>query len=159
MRTLIDTLETSFQAVEKRSLSILRELNDEVLYLRPPWSSEDRPAPSSGELIVRSAAAMEQVFGGITTRLWDDPFEWTLPEELKGCTDVEAYLGECSENRRKAFLFFKDDKELFSRIPAPERLRPVIDVLMEALVRASRLQGRAFASVKATLKCRNTGQP
>ena len=29
-----------------------------------------------------SAGTIEQTFGGITANLWDDPFEWTLPETL-----------------------------------------------------------------------------
>jgi hypothetical protein len=33
---------------------------------------------SCGEQVLRSAAIVEQSFGGLTANLWDDPFEWTL---------------------------------------------------------------------------------
>ncbi len=154
MRVLIERLEASFELLENRSLRLVGELTDEILYLCPPSSAGHRLTASSGEMLVRSAAAMEQVFGGITTRLWDDPFEWTLPEELRACADVENYLKQCADTRRKAFLFFKDDKELFTQIPAPDRLRPVIEVLLEALVRSSHLQGRAFAAAQFFLNVR-----
>ncbi|HMQ03465.1 MAG TPA: hypothetical protein PKD26_06080 [Pyrinomonadaceae bacterium] len=150
-RFLIQALEASFQGVEGRSLSLVRDLTDELLYKRPSGGDIGATA-SCGEYLVRSAAAIEQVFGGITVRLWDDPFEWTLPEELVGCAEVEDYLRQCSETRRRGFLFFADDKELFRQIPAPDRLRPVIDVLLEALVRASHLQGRAFALTQYLIK-------
>ena len=45
-----------------------------------------------GEHIVRSAGAVEQTFDGITANLWDDPFEWTLPENLATPREVARVL-------------------------------------------------------------------
>jgi hypothetical protein len=52
---------------------------------RPGHSySETRQQLSpAAEQILRSARIVEQVSGGITANLWDDPFEWTLPETFK----------------------------------------------------------------------------
>ena len=69
--------------------------------------------------ILRSAAAVEQTFGGITTRLWDDPFEWTLPEALSTNELILNYLNETEETRRKCFAFFASDEDLRREIPAP----------------------------------------
>ena len=49
--------------------------------------------------LLRSAAAVEQTFGGITTRLWDDPFEWTLPEKLSSTDLLIGYLNEVEQTR------------------------------------------------------------
>lgn len=100
---------------------------------------------SFGEYILRSAGAVEQTFGGITTRLWDDPFEWTLPEELSTPTAVTEYLDEVERTRLTGFGFFTSDGDLRKQIPAPEKLRSIFDLLLETLARAEHYQGRAFA--------------
>lgn len=100
---------------------------------------------SVGELILRSAASVEQTFGGITTRLWDDPFEWTLPEKLSTRLLVNDYLDEVESTRSNAFKFFSWDTELTKQIPAPEKLRTLADILLETVARAEHYQGRAFA--------------
>lgn len=100
---------------------------------------------STGEYILRSAAAVEQTFGGITTRLWDDPFEWTLPEELVSAERVKQYLDEVETTRRQGIKFFRSDSELMQQIPAPESLRSIFDILLNTIARAEHYQGRAFA--------------
>ena len=100
---------------------------------------------SCGEYLLRSAAAVEQTFGGITTRLWDDPFEWTLPEKLSTPADVADYLREVEATRVAAFKFFKSDEDLKKQIPAPENLRSIFDLLLDTMSRAEHYQGRAFA--------------
>jgi|SRR6185369_4354213 hypothetical protein len=88
---------------------------------------------------------VEKTFGGITTRLWDDPFEWTLPEALSTTENVLGYLSEVEATRIAGFGFFKSDEDLSRRIPAPEVLRTLFDILLETLARAEHFQGRAFA--------------
>ncbi len=87
---------------------------------------------------------VERAFNGITTRLWDDPFEWTLPEKLADKTGVAAYLDDVETTRKKGFAFIASDAELIREIPAPERLTPLIEILLDALGRASHYQGRAY---------------
>jgi hypothetical protein len=101
-----------------------------------------------GESVLRSAAIVEQTFDGITTNLWDDPFEWTLPETLSTPKLVVQYLFEVEETRERAFASFAQDGDL-SRIvvvPSGER-RTLISLLLETLVRATEYQGRAHAAL------------
>jgi len=88
---------------------------------------------------------VEKTFGGITTRLWDDPFEWTLPEELSTKEAVLGYLSEVEATRLKGLSFLKSDDDLFRRIPAPASLRSIFDILLETIAQAEHYQGRAFA--------------
>ena len=100
---------------------------------------------SCGEYILRSAAMVEKTFGGVTTRLWDDPFEWTLPEKLSDRGSVLNYLDEVEATRKKGFAFFNSDDDLKREIPAPEKLRAIFDILLETAALADHFQGRAFA--------------
>lgn len=56
---------------------------------------------SVGEYIIRSASVVEQAFGGITTRLWDDPYEWTLPEKLATSELIGQYLDDVDASRKR----------------------------------------------------------
>ncbi len=100
---------------------------------------------SCGEYVLRSAGAVEQAFGGIMTKLWDDPFEWTLPEELSGGAKITEYLSEVEETRRRGFAFFNSDDDLRREMPAPEKLKSIAEILIETIARAEHFQGRAFS--------------
>lgn len=100
---------------------------------------------SCGEYVLRSAGAVEQSFGGITTRLWDDPFEWTLPEELSTTELINGYLAEVEQTRRKGFSLLKSDEDLRKEMPAPEKLKTIFQILLETIARAEHFQGRACA--------------
>jgi hypothetical protein len=54
-------------------------------------------------------------------------------------------LNETDETRRKGFAFFQSDADLQREIPAPERLKPIFQILLETTARAEHFQGRAFA--------------
>lgn len=124
----------------------LRALTNSV---PPALLYEHPPQVSIGENILRSAAVVEQVCGGLTVNLWDDPFEWTLPETLPDAGRIGSYLDEVHESRRRAFDSFADDKALskYVAVPSGER-RPLVSILLEALTRAADYRGRAFATVK-----------
>ena len=98
-----------------------------------------------GEYILRSAAAVEQTFGGITRRLWDDPFEWTLSETLSTVALISEYLDEVDTARSAGFAFLADDKSLQKSLPAPVEIKPIAQVLTDTLLRAEHFQGRAYA--------------
>lgn len=100
---------------------------------------------SCGEYILRSAAAVEQTFGGITTKLWDDPFEWTLPEKLSSIAAMVEYLNDVEETRQRGFAFFTSDTDLLKQMPAPEKVKPIAQILLETVSRSRHFQGRAFA--------------
>lgn len=93
--------------------------------------------------LVRSAAAIEQLCGGLTANLWDDPFEWTLPETLANPDQVVDYLDEVDLARQRAFSSF-DDAALTKLISVPSgESQLLISLLLETLVKAGELRGRA----------------
>jgi hypothetical protein len=102
-----------------------------------------------GENLLRSAAALEQAFGGLTANLWDDPFEWTLPETLSTTELVNEYLSEVDAARQRAFRSIAGDRELTKNILGPwEEPRSLFAVLVETLIKASDYHGRAVATLK-----------
>src|SRR5712692_2260470 len=103
MGKLIADLDRQFSQLHQESRDLIQAISPELLYRRPSGGSAWSPAQSCGEQILRSAAAVEQAFGGITANLWDDPFEWTLPETLATRELIIEYLGEVEETRRRAF--------------------------------------------------------
>lgn len=145
MGTILDSFERRFALLHARSKSLLDTIGDADLYRRPRELNQSMAMFSCGEYLLRSAAAVEQTFGGITTRLWDDPFEWTLPEKLSSTDLLIGYLNEVEQTRTAAFKFFKSDDDLNRRIPAPENLRSIFDLLLDTVARSEHYQGRAFA--------------
>ena len=142
---MLHAFEKRFVALDKRSIELLHLIDDSDLFRKPRELDRTMTMFSCGEYILRSAAAIEQTCGGITTRLWDDPFEWTLPEELSTRDKVANYLREVETARRSAFQFLKSDDDLQREIPAPATLRPIFDLLLETVARSEHYQGRAFA--------------
>jgi len=94
--------------------------------------------------LVRSAAAIEQMCGGLTANLWDDPFEWTLPETLSSANRITEYLNEVDTGRQIAFAAIVGDSALLKYIAAPSgEPQLLISLLLETLVKASDYRGRA----------------
>jgi len=90
------------------------------------------------EKILRSAAIIEQMCGGLTANLWDDPFEWTLPETLSNVDRVIEYLDEVDVARQRAFHSI-DDAALSKYIAVPSgEERVLISVLVETLVKSKK---------------------
>lgn len=145
MHTLIDSFDRQFRLLDARSREIVGKTPSEKLYWQPRERDALFPVNSCGEYILRSAGAVEQTFGGITTRLWDDPFEWTLPEELSTSDLVLNYLSEVEETRQRGFSLFQSDADLSREIPAPEKLKTIFALLLETVARAENFQGRAIA--------------
>jgi hypothetical protein len=147
MKTLINSFDRQFSRLHKRSCALVGKIPPEKLYWQPPQrvSNQSFAAFSCGEYVLRSAGKIEQTFGGITTKLWDDPFEWTLPEELSTNEKVLEYLAEVEETREKGFAFLASDEDLHREIPAPEKLQTIFAILLETLALAEHFQGRAVA--------------
>jgi len=145
MNVLLESFDRRFTDIDRRSRELLEKLSTADLYRRPREIEHSMAAFSCGEFLLRSAAAVEQTFGGITTRLWDDPFEWTLPEKLSTTELVTGYLNEVEATRSSGFKFFKSDDDLRKQIPAPENLRTIFDLMLETIARAEHYQGRSFA--------------
>jgi hypothetical protein len=146
------SLDAQFAGLHARSIALVRAVPDERLYWQPRGPRAATTAPpifSCGEHLLRGAAAVEQTFGGINASLWDDPFEWTLPEALPTPRLVEEYLGEAEATRRRGFDSVGGDLELSKEIAVPAGgTRTLFDLMLETLARASHHQGGAFATFR-----------
>ncbi len=145
MKVILSSLESQFAALDRRARELIAIIPEDSLFSRPRAIPHSMAMFSCGEYLLRSAAMVEKTFGGITTRLWDDPFEWTLPEELSDTASVIRYLDEVEQTRRHGFGFFDSDADLVKELPSPEKIRPLIEVLLETIATAEHYQGRAFA--------------
>ena len=143
MNKLIECLDREFVQLHRGSRELIGRVSPELLYRKPPSRSNVRL--SGGEHILRSAASVEQTFGGITSNLWDDPFEWTLPETLPTANKVARYLDEVDATRKHGFELFKSDADLLEEIMAPAGSTRILPLLLDTLVRAVHHQGRATA--------------
>lgn len=148
MKTFIDSFDKQFLQINSRSGELVRKIPDEKLYWQPREKDALFPINSCGEYVLRSAGAVEQTFGGLTVKLWDDPFEWTLPEQLSSGDLITEYLREVEETRRKGFALLQKDEDLHRELPAPEKLKTIFALLLETVARAEHFQGRAFAVFK-----------
>ena len=145
MDLVLSALNKRFLSLDHNSRQLLEKIDERDLYRRPRDLKREMTPFSCGEYILRSAAMVEKAFGGITTRLWDDPFEWTLREKLSTKESIFNYLDETEATRKRGFRFFASDADLSREIPAPEKLTSIAEVLLQALSMAEHFQGRAFA--------------
>src|SRR3954471_16222595 len=153
MMRIVRGLDEQFARLHERSVRLVQAVPFEKLYWQPPRTEAARvptfPIYSCGEHLLRSAAAVEQTFGGIAVNLWDDPFEWTLPEALPTPEDVARYLEEAEATRRRAFEFLRSDEDLSKEIAVPAgEMRPLFPLAVETRGRAAHHQGRACATFR-----------
>ena len=142
---VLSSLDGEFARLHGRSVALVRAVPPDQLY-RQPEGAGGLLLDSCGEHLLRSAAGVEQTFGGLTASLWDDPFEWTLPETLSTPALVEEYLDEEEATRRRGFALVNTDAELAKEIAVPSGgTKPLAALFFETLARAAHHQGRAFA--------------
>ncbi len=148
MSQLLPALAAQFAALHARSLALVDLVPPDTLYWQPR-ATRVFPVYSCGEYILRAAACVEQTFGGITANLWDDPFEWTLPEALPTPTHVAAYLMEVEATRLRGCALLHTDDELRQEIAVPSgEMQTLSALLLDTLARATHYQGRAFATFR-----------
>lgn len=141
-RDIVNHLEREFASLINSLENLVRSIPLDLLYRTPP-------PVSIGENILRSAAVIEQTCGGLTANLWDDPFEWTLPEMLSTADRIVEYLSEVDVARQRAFASIIDDSALTKNISVPSgESRLLVSLLVETLVTASGYRGRAVATSK-----------
>jgi len=136
-----DTERQIVQHLESEFSELIKSLKDLV-----------RSVPTEYVYILRSAAVVEQTCGGLTSNLWDDPFEWTLPETLSNPDRIVEYLSEVDATRQRAFSSIQDDSALTKFISAPCGERLLISLLLETLVRAAEFRGKALVGASNTHK-------
>jgi hypothetical protein len=148
-REIVESLDREFARLHSHSCELTENTPDEILY-SVTTATGMRALPSVGESLLRCAAAVEQTFGGITSNLWDDPFEWTLPEYLSTSAKVIEHLTEVEATRKRAFSSFDDDACLLKHIATPSgETRPLVELLLGTLVRAADYQGQAVVTLKS----------
>jgi hypothetical protein len=139
---VLATLDAEFARLIDSLRELTRSVPPELLYCHPP-------AVSIGENILKSAGTIEQTCGGLTVNLWDDPFEWTLPEALSNIDRITAYLDEVDNARRRAFASFGNDAALTKLVSVPSGDAPqLLKVLLGTMVRAAEYRGRAITTFK-----------
>ena len=140
-REIVNHLDLELASIVNSLKELVNSVPQNLLY-------RNSPAVSIGENILRSAAAIEQTCGGLTANLWDDPFEWTLPETLSDADRIIEYLSEVDLARQRAFNSILDDGALSKYISDPSgEPRRLVSLLLETLVRASDYRGRAVATL------------
>jgi hypothetical protein len=150
MNKLLSSLDAQFAALHARSCALVRVVPAEKLYWQPRAAGAGAPPVySCGEHILRSAACVEQACGGVTANLWDDPFEWTLPETLATPALVAGYLSEVEATRRRGFALVETDASLSKEIAVPPgEMQTLFALFAGTLARAAHHQGRAFATFR-----------
>jgi hypothetical protein len=138
MRQSIESLDQQFTNLHQSCCDLIRQAATPLLY-------RNNDGESIGEQVRRSAAVVEQAFGGVTANLWDDPFEWTLPETLNTSEKVIEYLGEVEGTRRQAFTAFQTDDDLSREIMTPSGPIGLLPFLLDTLERARHHQRQAKA--------------
>ena len=131
MNDLISWFDREFARLEQAWRELIQATSDNLLYQK-----DGQRDSSVGEQVLQSARIVEQTFGGITANLWDDPFEWTLPETLTTSPKLLAYLDEVKDARRRGFELFQSDTDLLKTIMTPAGPTQVISLLLDTLVRA-----------------------
>jgi hypothetical protein len=143
-RILIEGFGAEFAKLYSGWYSLIEACPSRVIYRQSTDLVEGFTLPSVGESVLRSAAAVEQTCGGLTANLWDDGFEWTLPETLSTQERILEYLDEVDATRKRAFSSFLSDPDLLKVISAPSgKVQTVASLLLETLSRACQLQGQA----------------
>lgn len=134
-RAIVAQLDREFAAVTNGLRALLATIPVQQLYAAPV---------SQGENVLRCAAAIEQLFGGLTANLWDDPFEWTLPETLSTPELIVEYLAEVDATRARAFASIRSDSDLLKLVAAPSgESLTLLAMVLDALLRATRYHDRA----------------
>jgi hypothetical protein len=146
-RERIEDFERQFETLHKSAAELLDAFPEDRLFVKIALNGE---SISFGVELIRSAAEVEKTFGGITTRLWDDPFEWTLPEELSDKAAVKNYLEEVRSTRTNGLRCIKSDNELAQEIPAPEKLLSLSEILTETVTLSTFHMDRASAISNGT---------
>lgn len=134
---IVDSLDKEFAFLIESLKELVRGLNADQLYAHVGDTS-------LGEQILRSAAAIEQTLGGLTANLWDDPFEWTLPETLSKPELIVEHLSEVDALRERFFASIDGDDALGKYVAVPSgEPKTLIQVLTETLKRASECHKKA----------------
>jgi hypothetical protein len=148
MKQIIKSLDEQFEGLHQRSRKLIAGTPADLLYRQLSGTANSPARMSGGEIVLRSAGVVEQTFGGLSSNLWDDPFEWTLPETLGSPAKVIDYLDEVAATRSRGFTLFQDDADLLKDIVGPAGNVKLANLLLDTLWRAAHYLGAAEATFK-----------
>jgi len=141
-RSIVDLVDLQFASLLKSLCTLTVSVPDNLLY-------RSSPSLSVGENILKSAGVIEQTCGGLSSNLWDDPFEWTLPETLSTNQHIVDYVSEVVTAQQRAFASFANDEVLLKSIAVPwSDSCQLLELLMQTLVKASEYRGKAVATLE-----------
>ena len=142
---IVDGLDKEFASLIESLKELVRTVNADQLYRHVDDTS-------FGEQILRSVAVIEQTLGGLTSNLWDDPFEWTLPETLSTPESVLEHLSEVDTLRKRFFASIDGDDALRKYVAMPSgEPKTLIQILTDTLDRASDCHKKAQNTKKRLL--------
>lgn len=156
MGPITAAFDQQFFELHTRRLRLLEAAVPELVYARAAINQRGMMVHTFGEMLLRSAAVVEQIAGGITARLWDDPFEWTLPEKLNTKELIVEYFNEVETVRKRAFAFIATDNDLARNIPSPEEFRSLALIFASAISRSSAHLAKAEELYKVADDLKNT---
>ena len=141
----VEAFSAEFERLHDNLIHVLNLIPEDRLYWKPFESSSFLRVYSCGELIVHIGSTIEYTFNGITSNFWDDPFEWTLRENLSSRSLVAEYLAEAARVRRAAFLGM-NDADLGKILHFPNGSPTTIGtLLLRSLTHASHHRGQVYA--------------
>ena len=142
---IVDSLDKEFAFLIESLKELVGTVNADQLYRHVGDTS-------FGEQILRSAAVIEQTLGGLTSNLWDDPFEWTLPETLSPPELIVEHLSEVDALRQRFFASIDGDDALHKYVAMPSgESKTLIQVLTETLDRARDCHKKAQKTQKQAI--------
>ena len=136
-----------FERIHQNLIEVLDIIPEEKLYWKPFESENFIRIYSCGELISHIGGIVEYAFNGITSNLWEEPFEWITREVLPTRSHIAGYLDEVARVRRMAFTDFSDG-DLPKRIYFPNAASTTLgEILVKTLSHASHHRGQVYAYV------------
>ena len=145
--TTVEVIGGELERLHQNLIDVLAIIPEEKLYWKPFESDKFIRIYSCGELISHVGGIVEYAFNGITSNLWEEPFEWITREVLPTRSHVGAYLDEVARVRRMAFADFKDE-DLPKLIYFPNAASTTLgEILVKTLSHASHHRGQVYAYV------------
>jgi uncharacterized damage-inducible protein DinB len=143
----VEVIGDELERIHQNLIEVLAIIPEDKLYWKPFESEKFIRIYSCGELISHIGGTVEYAFNGITSNLWEEPFEWITREVLPTRSHIAAYLDEVAKVRRMAFTDFSDE-DLPKRIYFPNAASTTLgEILVKTLSHASHHRGQVYAFV------------
>jgi uncharacterized damage-inducible protein DinB len=145
--TTVEVIGRELERIHQNLIDVLALIPEERLYWKPFESSNFIRIYSCGELISHVGGIVEYAFNGITSNLWEEPFEWITREVLPTRAHIASYLEEVASLRRMG-LERLTDEDLSKRVYFPNATATTIgEILIKALAHAAHHRGQVYAYV------------